>query len=279
MVSGERCWSGPDVILRGTRHVHALIAARARRVMVVRRNDLDEDAEEAILVKAALASRHARRLKLSQVAALVGRLYDLYRRGKGFRSDLADDPTCVGANARGDGDDGGRRPDTLSLVARAAHEPRNTVANLRKIFGSPMSHLALRDAVDAGTLPPTAGADILREVEAEPDVAEVLKQAVREEWADDQIAENATIQGARTKVEARVREKLDNPPRRATPPANDNAAQKHTVEQPGQIEGDSLVMVCIYRARRTRVTVLHARVVRIEDMGAEAGIKKKTRSR
>lgn len=264
LVTGARCWSRPNVILRGTRYVHALTAARIRAAMVVRRTDLDEDAEEIILIKSALGGRHGRRLKLSQVATLAARLRDLYGRSKGFRSDLLDGDTCVGPNA---GPDGERRPDTLSLVARAASEPRNHIANILKAFQSPISHVALRDAVENEHISLTAVAEIIRDVESQPEVAEVLQRAADEGWEENTIAGNPSVQAARATVEARVREKLGKPPRKQhDPPANDNNEAKRTVEAPGRMVGDTLVLDCLFRARRTRVTVMD-KVIRLEDLG------------
>lgn len=274
-VTGERCWSGPNTVLRGTRYVHALTAARIRTAMVVRRTDLDEAAEEQILVKAALASRHARRLRPSKVAALLGRLYKLMAKGKGFRSDLQHDATCVVTNASADGR---RRPDTLGLVARAAHERRNYVADLMKTFNSPIGNLALYEAIDSETLPLSAGAAIVRDIEADPKVAKVLQQAELENWDDDKVFHNVVIQATRARVEARVREQLHKPARKQhEPPANDNNESKRTVEAPGRMEGDSLVLDCLFRARRTRVTVM-ANVIRLEDLGRD-GRKTKAESK
>jgi hypothetical protein len=285
MITGDRCHSTPGTILRGTRYVHALTAARVRGVMVVRRTDLSADAEEVILIKAVLGGRHARRLKPSRLAVLVDRLYKVYEKGQGFRSDITDS-TCVGGNASpdpaGDGDADAhhsRRPDTLSKVARAAREPRNAIANLRKTFGSHVSHLALRDGVDSEKIPLTIAADIVREFEIEPEVADVLRQAKDEKWDEDRIGQDQTIQAARDRVEQKARELLGKPKRTPQdPPANDNNEEKRTVEAPGRRTDDVLILDCLFRQRRTRVTV-KGRVIRLEDLGPEGrkGGRGKTR--
>jgi hypothetical protein len=279
LATGAECHSAPNTLLDGHRYVHAaqvIAPTKGRKVLVARRTNLSADAEQIVLIRSALRGQHARRLRPSQLAVLLDRLYALYARGKGFRSDL-DDPTCVATNASAENGDGGRRPDTLSQVALAARQPRNAVANLRKVFGSRISHLSLHDAVDAEALPLTIGADIIRSVESEPEVAAVMKQAAEEKWEEDTIAANATIQEARAKVESRVREQLHEPARKQhSPPANDNNEAMSTVEAPGRMGGDALVLDCIFRARRTRVTVM-ATVIRLEDLGRD-GRKTKAES-
>jgi hypothetical protein len=262
MVTGERCAGGPGTILRGTRYVHAVTAARGRTVLVVRRTDLDASAQEIILIRAALAGRHARRMKPSRVAALHERLYAIYSRPSGFRSDLA---TSVGTN-------GGPivAGDTLDHVAKATKQPRNFVANIRKVFVSPISALALHEAVDAESLSLTAAAQILRDVEGQPEVGAVLRQAEDEKWTGEALAQNAVVHAARTRVEERVREQTG---KRPTPTGKISAKSGKeertiTVEAPGKLDGDNIVLDCIFRSRRTRVTVI-GRVVRLEDLGRD----------
>lgn len=266
IVTGERCASPPNTMLDGHRYIHALqtiAPTKDRQALVARRTDLSADAEQLIMIGHALRSQHARRLKLSQIAALEGRLFEIHSRGRGFRSDT----TCVDVNASS----GGRRLDALSAVARDSGEPRNAVANRRKVFMSVLGHRALHDAVDTAGISLSVGADIVRGIEKDPSVAEVLRRAHDEQWDDETIMQDATIQAARSKVEEKVRAAMNKPPKKK--PSNE-PEKLEKVEQAGTMDGGSLVMTCAFRGRRTRVTVLEKHVVRLEDLGKE--IRKKT---
>ena len=151
-----------DTILDGHRGRRAAMDARVPLVPVVRRTDLTAEAEETLILKSALASKHVRRLLPSKVFALEERLYALYSHGSGYRTDLG---TCVGSNAGSS-----RRPDTVSLVARETGESRNAVANRRKVFASPIASKQLKNAVDDGKLSLTAAADLVRQVESDDSV-------------------------------------------------------------------------------------------------------------
>jgi hypothetical protein len=164
-----------------------------RVIPVIRRTELTAEAEEEIIVKAALASAHVRRMAPSRIFALEGRLFDLYAaRGRGHRSDLTP-VVSNGSPAVGD---------TLTLVASESGTPRNAVANRRKVFGSPIASKSLKDAVDAGTLSLTAGATIVRDAESLPDVQEALKEPE---------VGSAALDEARAAVDARVRSELGKP--------------------------------------------------------------------
>jgi hypothetical protein len=63
IVTGAGCASGPDVILDGHRRRQAAMDARLAVVPIVRRTELPADAEETIILKAALSSKHARKLR------------------------------------------------------------------------------------------------------------------------------------------------------------------------------------------------------------------------
>jgi len=264
MITGARCASPPDTILSGHRYVHAVTATRGRVVMVVRRTDLDRDAEEILLVKSALGSRHARQLTQSKLAALEARLHAIYARPSGFRSDLE---TWVGSNA---GSVAGR---TVDLVASVTKEPRNAIANRKKVFGSAISHLALRDAIDQGRIALTTGADLIRDIESEPEVAEVLKRSKEQAWTDDTVSQDNVVQAARARVEGRVRELTGKPKHKPTKTNDGDDNKLVTVEAPGRTEGDAVVLDCMFRSRKTRVTVMD-RVIRIEDLGREANRKR-----
>jgi len=167
-----------------------------RVIPVIRRTDLTAEAEEEIIVKAALASAHVRRMAPSRIFALERRLFDLYAaRGRGHRSDLTP-VVSNGSPAVGD---------TLTLVASESGTPRNAVANRRKVFGSPIASKSLKDAVDAGKLSLTAGADMVRNVEQQTEVHEALKEPAGQE---------VVLDGARDAVDVMVRDELKQPARR-----------------------------------------------------------------
>ena len=164
-----------------------------RVIPVIRRTDLTAEAEEEIIVKAALASAHVRRMAPSRIFALERRLFDLYAaRGRGHRSDLTP-VVSNGSPAVGD---------TLTLVASESGTPRNAVANRRKVFGSPIASKSLKDAVDAGKLSLTAGATIVRDAESLADVQEALKEP--------EVGSSA-LDEARAAVDARVRNEQGKP--------------------------------------------------------------------
>jgi hypothetical protein len=202
IVTGEGCSSPPNTILDGHRHRHALetiAPTKERCVLVARRIDLDADAEEIVIVTAALHGHHARRLSERRLAELEARLRTLYERRRGTRSDLQ---TSVGSNGTP------TSGDTRDTVARAAGQSPNSVADRQKIFGSPISPLFVQQAVEQGTMARSAGAALVREVERDPDVQAVLREANDERWTDEQVEQHPVIYVARERVEERARAQL-----------------------------------------------------------------------
>jgi hypothetical protein len=105
-------------------------------------------------VKAALAGAFARKLRESTLAALEDRLYRLKVRPRGFRSDR----TSVDRN-------GVPRIDTLGLIALEVQQPRNAVADRRKVFFSRLSPDLLKEAVDGKRISRSAAAALVRAAE------------------------------------------------------------------------------------------------------------------
>ncbi len=200
LVTGDGCASQPGTILKGHRRRRAAMDARVGSVPVIRRRDLTADAEEEIIVKAAIASTHVRRLAPSKLYALEELLHALYsQRGQGFRSDR----TSVGANGSSS-----LAGDTLTIVASETGAPRNAVANRRKVFGSPVATPRVKDAVDAGNLSLTAAADLVRQVESD----DVVKPALLDpNSAPDQIEQG------RQKLDAQLRVQLGLPKSKPKP--------------------------------------------------------------
>jgi hypothetical protein len=243
VVTGAGCASPPGTILDGHRFRHAATGARVKLVMIIRRTDLTADAEEVLLVKAALSSQHVRRLLPSKLAILEHRLFLAHRRIRGHRTDLE---TSVGSSGSSP------RPDTLALVSAEAGQPRNAVANRAKAFFSPISPAFLRDAVDRGTLSETAAADAVRA--AETSVTEVVKLATKGCWSADDIDGNDILREARAKLEARVREKLGKPRRQR------GEGSPEIVELTGGQDGDVLHADGRFAGRCIRVEVRGAQI-------------------
>lgn len=194
IVTGDGCASPPETILTGHRRRRAAMDARIERVPVIRRYDLTADAEEEIIIKAAIASTHVRRLAPSKVYALEERLHTLYaRRGQGFRSDLTSVATNGSSTMVGD---------TLMLVASETGATRNSVANRRKVFGSPVASRKLREAVDEGKLSLTAAAALVREVESDDTIGDAIR---------DPDSHSEHLERARQDVDTRLQEKLGQP--------------------------------------------------------------------
>jgi hypothetical protein len=158
--------------------------------------------------------------------------------------------------------------DTVEHVAHAAKQPRNSVANLRKVFSSPISALALQEAVDSESVSLTAAAQIIRNVEREPEVADILRRVADEKWTEEAIAENAVVQAARARVGERVRAHTGKP-KSGMKPQKEPQHTPTTVEAPWHVDGDSKVLDCLYRFRSTRITVVGP-LIRIEDLGRDA---------
>lgn len=78
IITGDGCASGRDVILSGHRRRQAAMDVRVRLVPVIRRTDLNADAEEELIIKTALGNEQSRRLLPSRVARLEARLFELY---------------------------------------------------------------------------------------------------------------------------------------------------------------------------------------------------------
>lgn len=225
VVTGSGCAGVTDVLLDDHDHRvrRAAVRVGVERVPVIRRRDLDADAQEAALIISALASERRRKLKPSQQAALEARLHEIYAaRGRGHRSDLK---TCVGANGSSS-----KPGDTLDLVAADVGAPRNAVADRKKIFGSPISSPSVRALVDEGVLSPTTAAKLVRDVERRGDVAEAL----RKDWSEgEQILNDARMQ-----VDEQARVQVDAPKHGRTKKRRTNEA---TIElrpdQHGQMHG------------------------------------------
>ena len=200
IVTGAKCASGPGIILSGSRRCRAALDARLPLVPVIERTDLTAEAEEEILLKAALASAHTRKLKQSSMAMLEGRLYELRSRGQGFRTDL----TSVGPNG------GQSQDDALSAVARDAGQSRNSVADRRKVFFSQLAPKVLRDAVDAGSISLTAAAALVRETEGQ----DAVREALRFDAGD---ADAPALLEAKVQIEEHVRLVLERPKRAKRP--------------------------------------------------------------
>ncbi len=193
IITGAGCASGEGVILDGHRRRQAALDARLPLVPVIVRTDLTAEAEETMMLHAAVASAHVRKLKSSKLAELEQRLYQVHSKGRGFRNDL----TSVGSNGC---------DDTLSAVARDAGQSRNSVADRRKVFFSPVAPKLLHDAVDSGTLSLTAAAALVREAEGR----ETVRSAMQLSNVD---AASAELQQAKADVETEVRKMLQRPKR------------------------------------------------------------------
>jgi|GEM_PF-5261433 len=217
IVTGPGCASGVDVILDGHRRRRAAMDAGISRVPVVRCTDLTAEAEEAIILRAALSSAHTRKLKPSQLAALEDRLFKLYARTPGFRSDIA---TSVGNN-------GGStlHGDTLDLVAKASGQSRNGLANRRKVFASPVSPPLLREAVDSGTLSLSAAAGLVRAAER-GELVPAASDSV------EKSPEFRASEGARAMLEAQVRDQLRKPKRPRAGAVERRAGRAETLALP-----------------------------------------------
>lgn len=196
IVTGANCASGPGVILSGSRRCRAALDARLPLVPVIERTDLTAEAEAEVLLKAALASAHTRKLRPSKLAEIEHHLYELRSRGQGFRSDL----TSVGSNGRGGQDD------TLTSVARDAGQSRNSVSDRRKVFFSQLSPKVLRDAVDVGAMSLTAAAALVRETEGQDAVREALR-------LDAGDPDARTLRAVKVQIEEHVRQLLKRPKR------------------------------------------------------------------
>lgn len=187
IITGDGCASGPDVILSGHRLRQAAMDVRIRKLPVIRRVDLTAEAEEILVIKHGLSGQHTRRLRPSKVAALEARLFEIYARTPGFRTDL---DTSVGSNG------GSPRGDTIEVVATETGHSRNSVADRRKVFGSPIGTDALRKAVDEEKISLTEAARIVREVEKATGItgsAEATEEdvAVAREQVDQQLGRPA----------------------------------------------------------------------------------------
>lgn len=248
VVTGRGCASGQNVILDGHRLRDALVAACVTYVPVLRRTGLTPDAEETIIVQAALASQHTRRLRLSQIAALEERLLAIHSRGRGFRSDLT---TSVGNNTS--------HGSTLSLVAAASGEPVNAVANRRKIFSSPVSPQILKNAVDARRMAPTEAAALVRKIEAELEVGAALTEVEGKPRAEAE--QHPVLVAALDRADAKAREKLGRgkkPKRTKSPPESTKIG--------GVREGAVLRGEGTFRGRRITIEV-EGDEIRVADAG------------
>lgn len=159
-VTGGGCASPPGTVLNGNRRRRAAIAAGvAVPVRVLDR--LTEADEERIVLSENLADQLGRRLLESERARLEGELARCLARGQGHRSDRT---TSAGTS-------GG---DTRDLVAAAVGATRNSVADRRTVFGSPLASDVLKKAVDAGKVSRSRAATLLREAAAKPEVKKAL---------------------------------------------------------------------------------------------------------
>jgi hypothetical protein len=210
IVTGVDCASGQDVILDGHRRRQGALDARLPLVPVIRRTGLTAEAEEEIVLKAGLASAHTRKLKPSKLATLEHRLYEVRSRGRGFRSDL----TSVGSNG------GGGHDDALTAVARDAGQSRNSVAERRKVFFSPLAPKLLHDAVDSGALSLTAAASFVREAEGREAARSVLQLSETDASA---------LKKAKADVEEEVRKLLKRPKHAKRPRPADTALATNCV--------------------------------------------------
>lgn|GEM_PF-3314346 len=241
VVTGNGCASGPDVIIDGHRHRNACVGARVKWVPVIRRTDLSTEAQEILIIKALLASQHVRRLPESRLAALEDRLYRIYARRRGTRTSVdANGCRIVG--------------DTVARVAHEVREPRNAVADRRKIFGSSLSRPVLRVGVDQSKISRSVGARLIREAQT-PEVAAVLEEATVRGWSQERLDQEPTVRSARDRIEEEVRKILGRPARPAHKDQEDVTVALEGIKRDGVLCAEGSLA-----SRRIRVEVDGTRI-------------------
>jgi hypothetical protein len=252
VVTGDNCASGRDVVLDDDRQVVACVATCVTSVPIIRRTNLTADDEEIVVLTEALAGHHTRRLSESQLADIEDRLHHLYRRQPGTRTDRTQfDSNQVTGN-------------TLTLIAEETGQPRSAIADRRKIYRSPVSSLFIAEAVEQGAMARSAAAAMVRDVEREPDVQAVVRQAASDQWSDEQIEQHTVLHAARERLEARAREQLNRPRR---PPHDLNGgAESEPIVIAGEVSDGVFRAESAYRRRQTRFEVEGAEI-RVTDLG------------
>jgi hypothetical protein len=239
-VTGERCASPPGVVLNGNRRRRAAIAAGIAAIPVRVLDDLGAIDEERIVLAENLADQQGRRLTESQRAAIENELAKRLSKGQGYRSDI-----CTSAGSSGG-------VDTRDSVAAVVGATRNSVADRKTIFSSPVSPNVLKQAVDAGKITRTRAATIVREAERIPGVAAVDADADRR---------SAVIENAKVWVERQLK---------AASAGKVNARkEKHArTSHPKKAELDlrSCPTEVLLSGRRLRVE-LHGERLHVEDAG------------
>lgn len=183
-VTGDRCFSPPGTVLNGNRRRRAAMAAGLPSVPVRVLDDLAEVDEQRIVLAENLGDQLGRKFTESQRAHLERELAERLGKGQGHRSDL----TSAGPSGSAD---------TRDQVAAAVGATRNSVADRRTVFFSPVSPASLRQAVDAGEVSRSRAAAIVRKAERLPEVAAALRSSGSEHQPE-------VIAAASTWIEQRV---------------------------------------------------------------------------
>lgn len=190
LITGSNCGTTlPNTILDGRRVRAAALETGLATVEVRVYDDLDDDAQAELIVKANLAAGLARRYTEREKAALEHHLLQRIGKKQGQRTSVAGD--------------GGEWADKVANDAErlGLHDvtPR-AVRDRHLIFYSPVSSALLKDAVASGKMTRKDGVAAVREALARPGVRDALTQAKDDGLTAEVIAELPEVREARSEV-------------------------------------------------------------------------------
>jgi hypothetical protein len=187
LITGERCASEEGTVLDGW--VRVLIARELgiKTIPVISHSSLSADQELHEMVQHNLSDQLGRRLSPSRRFRIVEKLVELLPERSGRPP-----KNPVGTN-------GVPRGDTRDIIARRSGLSVNEVANLQKVFGSPVATARLKAAVDREDVSLSKAAGILRTAEKRLKAAPKELEAVCRE-VDRAVDGPRTGEPASTKV-------------------------------------------------------------------------------